>query len=1371
MGHDATEPRDQAREGWPVGLVAALTFVGVLLLILVVLRMDRDRTPLIDRVAERDVVAFEEAIAGALSPVSIRATDRLRLRASRVRWLDDAGRPWVESPTVTVHLRITAMVGGAIVVEDGVVESPRLTLVRRGPDRWNYDEALAPFLDPARAVGPEPSREFRIRNLRIRNGLAVLDLGETTVRATDMDFVLASAIVAGPGLSEPRLHFTRGEANLVLPAAAGEEYSRRLTLADAHLRLPGGSLAFDVARLVLGTSVLTGLTGVWDPDRGGFGIDARAAVERLAITDLPWLRTEVPTDAVATGQVTVRALPGDRTALTVTAMRLRSETSVASGSLRAVIGPEGQLTLEEVDLLADPLALSLVEVFTGPLPYVGELRGTLRGTGEDLALDLRASLGTAPGGERFSVALRGRAALTDLGFELRQLTADLEGVPVQALAPLAPGLPFRGIVTGTVALNGLPGEAPLRLDTRLEIGGGIVTMAGTVDLRGPEPVYDVNGRIIAVELRRVMVPEAPPVQVHASFAMAGRGTDPATARTDFRLDGRFTGWRSVQGDTVVIAARAANGLLVADQFQLELGPVHVAAAGDWSLAEGEGGAIRYSLAVESLEPLAPYLPRPDERPLFARGALVASGLLEGTLQAPVVRGEVRATDFRYGDWSATNLDGRYEARFGSGLPLGTAEITATDLRSPGGAFDTVDLVVDFTRPTFAVRFQGQRLEGQGVVQLEADGRVDDNAITEVVLRTMELDLDRHRWRLPEPARIERTPDGVLQITAFRLEQVDGDGLLSVAGVVAPFDLTDLSMEVVALPAGDLLGLVRPDLGVTGQLWLTGTLSGPEATPTFEADVRLLDGSVRGVPLQHLRAFARYQGRSLSLVGDGMFVDGSSVDLEAFVPLALTLGLPPTVELLAEEPIRGEVRTQDFALAVLDPAIPTVRDLQGLVSAHLVLGGTPLNPVLSGGATLREGTVTIQMLGQRYERIEGEVSLDREILRVDRLIGWSDGSATLQGSVRFEDLVDPVFDLTAELQRFRPQRVAGRPGAAVSGRLSIRGSPAVPVLAGNLLVEDGALDMAMVQPTGRFSDDLIGIAERFDPLGPGDFDLLEPVGTGVLIPRLDLVVANDVWFQSDEFRVQVGGSLIVQKPAEDVMITGTLTGDRGTFNLRIGPATRRFDIVSATIQFFGAPGPDPALDITAARVIPGPNRTDFELRIRLTGTLTAPAVAFSTEDGTSIPEAEALNFLVFGRATATLGDFPGAGFGTTQSLYDALAFYGAFDWVSAAVAEQFGAGIDYFQILVRSGTAEYGAEFSFLLGHEVFDDVFVLVNVPTTEFEARWALTAEWRIDRQWTLEAGYEPPDMVIGIPGRRLPFAVEQDQQFFVSIRRRWTY
>jgi hypothetical protein len=1365
------EERGKTREGWPVGVVTALTFLGAVLLILLFLRVDREREPLVERVGGRDVLAFEADVGAALSPVTIRPAHGLRVRGTRVVWRDDAGDPWLESPRITFSLQVGAALDGAIVIDGAVVESPRLRLVERAPGEWNFQMVLAPLLDPDRPRGPEPARPVRVRNLVVRNGDVVLARADATYRATDLGLVLASAVLAGPGVTAPSFHVSRADASVVLPDTADGQFTRRVALTDARIRLPDGAVAFDVATLTFGTSVATGLAGVWDPALGGLGLDARATIQRLALSDVPWLRAEVPEDAVASGDVRIQPLAGDRSAVALTGLSIRSETSTASGSLRVVVGPGDQLAVESVDLLLDPLALSLVEAFTGPLPYVGEVRGTIRGTADDLVFELRARVATTLAAERFTVDLRGRAALTELGADLRQLAVTVQDLPLHALEPLAPGLPFRGVVTGRITLDGLPDQVPLRLDVSLEAGGGIITIAGTVDLRGPEPAYDVTGRIIGVDLQRVLEPAVPPAQLHASFALAGRGVTLPTATAALRMDGRFTGWRAEPGDTLVLDARLAQGMLSAQQVRVDLGPVRLGAAGDWRFANGTGGAIRYSLVIESLEPLAPYLPGPDDRPRFARGALAAEGTLSGTLAAPALAGSVRASDFRYGDWAATSLVGDYDAQLGPGLPRLVADLTATDLRTPGGDFDTASLVLDFTRPAFAVRLDGERAGGLGVVQIEADGRLDQVGVSEVVLRTIELDLDQHRWRLPSPARIEWSAGDLVHVTDLRLEQVDGPGVVRLAGIIAPVDLTDLEIEIAALPVGDLLGLVRSDLAMAGDLWLTGTLRGPAETPIFDADAQLLNGAIRGVEVERLRAHVRFENQTLTAVGDGLLEDMASFELLAVLPIDLVLGMPPRAELIGDAPIRGELRAVDFALAALDPAIPAVRDLEGRLTADLILGGTPLDPILSGGASLSGGALTFQPLNQHYEGIEGEATLEGELLRVDRLVVRSDGTATLAGTVRFEDLANPVLDLVAEFRTFRAQGVEGRRDAAVTGRLAIGGTPASPLLSGNLRVDDGTVDMTRLQPPGAISDDLIGVAERFAPLGPGDVDLLEPSPTLVRISRLDLTAGSDLWFQSDEFRVQLAGDLIVQKPAEDVMILGSLTGTRGVFSLRVATATRRFDIVSSNIQFFGTPGPDPALDITAARIIPGPDRTDFELRIRLTGSLSAPAIAFATEDGTTIPESDALNFLIFGRATATLADFGGAGLGTTQTALDALAFYGAFDLVSAAVAEQFGAGIDYFQILVRGGTGEFGPELSFLLGHEVIDDVFVLVTLPTTEFEARWALTAEWRIDRQWTLEAGYEPPDLVIGIPGRRLPFGLEREQQLFVSIRRRWTY
>lgn len=1366
------EHAEPTRGGWPPGAAGGAAFLVGVVVLLLILRFVVGSVPL-ERDAMDNVLEFEAAVASELGEVVVRPATRLRVRMADIVWLDGADEVWVRSPGATFSLTVDALLGGPVVVEDAVVEAPQLRLVQYGPGQWNYERPLAPIFAPDPPDQAEPVTGFRIRNLLARDGQIAVVMEEATYRVTDLRMVLATAVLSGPGVREPTFHVSRADGAMILPDTADGTFTRPVAMEDGRFRLRGGTLAFDIARMDFGASSLVALVGVWDQALGGLELDARATVERLELADIPWLQVEAPEEAVASGDVAIHSLPGERSAVVLTGMAIRSETSAATGSLHITFGPPGQVALESVDLVLDPLGLSLVEAFTGPLPYVGTLHGTVQGTADDIALDLQARLATSPATATFNVDVTGRLAITDPGVEVRRVTAELRAVPLTALEPLAPGLPLRGLVNGTVELTGTPGQVPIGLDVRLETGSGVVTVAGTVDLRASVPEYDVTGRIVGLELQQVLEPAIPPVQLNTTFALAGRGTSLPEITAAVRMDGRFTGWQDQPGDTVAIRVQLDRGLIMAEDVRIAVGPVDLAASGNWRVANGEGGAIRYVVGVDTFDPLAPYLPPgPAGLPFFTRGSLAAQGTLAGTLDSPALAGTLSVVDFRYGEWAAAQADAEYDVRLGPGLPVGTATATGRDLRTPGVDFDTAELVADFTRPNFAARFRGDRVGDAGLIEFEADGRIDDElGEREVVFRTLELDLEQQRWRLPAPARIDWTTGDVVHVQDLRLEQVDDGGIIRLDGIISPFDLTDLRVEIAALPIGDLVALARADLDIAGNLWLRGTLRGPADLPTLDLDLRLLEGRIAGVSIQELRGEIGYTGRTLTVLGEGLFEETARFEVDGGLPVDLVLGLPPTFELVDDGPIRGRFRTHEFPLSALETAIPTVRDIEGRLTANLSLEGTPVDPTLSGSASMTGGAMTVPLLNQRYERIEGEATLAGQIIQVERLLAWRDGYAALSGNIRVEDLVNPVLDLTLELQGFRPQGVSGRRDAAFTGQIQLAGTPGAPVLSGRLLVDDGTLDIGQFQPAPRFSDDLIGIAERFDPLAPMDFDLLEPTEAPFRISRLDLTAGGDLWFQAEEFRAQLSGDLTVQRPEQEVFILGTLSGQRGTFNLRIGPATRRFDIVDANIQFFGTGELDPALDITAARIIPGPNRTDFELRVRVTGTLTGPAVAFATEDGTSIPEAEALNFLVFGRATATLADFPGAGIGTAQSLYDALAFYGISDRLSEALAEQFGAGIDYFQVQVRSGGADFGPELYFLLGHEIVPGVFALVTVPTAEFTARWSLTGEWRIDRQWMLEAGYEPPDLLIGIPGRRLPFAVERDQQLFISIRRRWAY
>jgi hypothetical protein len=920
MGMEGRADRTREEPGWRKAPVAGVVFLVTLGVLLLLLRDDATRMPVAERVADDQVLRFEAEVERELSPVTVRPTQRLRVRAAGVVWRDDTGQPWLQSPQVAFSVRMDGALGDAVVLEDGVVRSPRLRLVQYGPGRWNYNVPLAPFLDPDRPR-TEPGTGVLLRNFLVRGGEIALVRTDDVYRATNVDVELASGALTGPGIPEPRFHIRRATALLALPGPTEERFQRPVSLTDARIRLPEGMVAFEVSRLTFGSSVMADLAGLWDPALGGLALDARARVERLELADIPWLRVEAPEDAVASGRVRIESLPGDRSAVLFTDLDVRSETSAATGSLRVTLGPAGQFALDAVDLTLDPLALSLVEAFTGPLPYVGEVTGSVRGAAGDIAFDVRARLATTPAAERFTVEVQGRAAFTGLGVALREAVVQLHEVPLEALGALAPGIPLRGPVSGTIRVDGPPGQAPLQLDIRLEAGGGVVTLVGSVDVSGPVPTYDLGGRLIGVALHRMLRPAAPPVEVFATFRLAGRGVTLPAATASLSMDGSFAGWHSEPGDTLALRLELAEGLLMAERVELALGPLDLVASGNWRFANGTGGAIQYALAVESLEPLAPYLPRDaEDRIRFARGALTGAGTLSGTLAEPELAGTLQAVDFRFGGWAASHLDADYDVRLGPDLPQGFANVTARDLRTPGGDFATATALVDFTLPTFALRFHGDRLGEMGVVIIEADGRIDPE-VRDFVLRTVELDLDMERWRLVEPVRAQWTVGDVVRVSQLRLEQVDGPGLLGLEGVVAPADLIDLRVEAAALPIGDLLSLFRPDLDAHGRVWFQGTVRGPAESPVLDLEVQLADGSIRGVPIEHLRTRVEFADRTLTLTGEGAVDAASRFSIDAALPVELVLGYPPFVELIPDLPLRARIHTDTFNLAALDPRHP------------------------------------------------------------------------------------------------------------------------------------------------------------------------------------------------------------------------------------------------------------------------------------------------------------------------------------------------------------------------------------------------------------------------------------------------------------------
>ncbi|HSH44604.1 MAG TPA: translocation/assembly module TamB domain-containing protein [Longimicrobiales bacterium] len=1373
--------------GLPRGVVAALTFVFAALFLLVLFRALGDRGPepsgvrlepreqdSVDISVEGplstyggfDVNAFADRVSRRLAPITLRPASALRVTGREVTWADAAGRTLLQAPVLTATVELS---DAGVLVRNGVVESPRMLLVESPGGTWNYESVLDPILASGGSGGGPPTA-VDLRSILLRDADVIVRRPDETYAGRSLDVQLASARLSGPGVTDPVFRISRAAGVLELPDSAGP-IARDVTLEDAVLRLVDGALAFQVGSGTFGESTFASATGVWEPGLGALGLDAVLTVTALRIEDVPWLRGEVPEDASGAFRLAIEPI-GERSALVFSDATIRAPGSAATGSVRALYGPAG-FSLEAVDLLLDPLELALVEAFTGPLPYSGQLQGRLEGTAGDIGFDVVATLATSPAADPFTTALQGTLAFTDDGIEMRGVAATLDRVPLAALEPIAPGLPLAGPVSGTIRFDGSPATTPIRIDVRLEAGGGIITVAGVLDLRGAEPRYDVEGSIAGVEMRQVLAPRVPPVRLDAVFDLLGVGTDPATAEASLGLNGSFSGWETEPGDTIAVMASVSGGLLETESLIMEAGPISLAAHGDWRFANGSGGAIQYALVVSSLEPLSPYLPADAQgRQRFTTGSLRAEGTVAGTLDRPELAGDLAASDFRYGEWAAESLEGTYALEITDGLPLGDATVTGTDIRTPGADLADATLVASIDRPLFTVSLVGEQLDG-GAVAFEADGRIEETGAREVLLRTAELDLESQRWRLPSPARISWTEGETVFVEGLRLTQIDGDGIVQVDGVLAPADETDLEVLVRRLPVGDLVALVGVDLPVTGDLYLEGTIRGPETTPLVELTANLRDGSVRDVAVGTADLTLLYTGSDLEVDGTAVLGDSALVDVEGTVPVALTLGFPPSVELLDDGALALTLDTEEFPLATLDPGIRSVQDLEGLVTANVRLAGTPADPLLDGDLELVGGAVTVTLMDKRYTEIEGSAVLEGRELRIATLSGTSGGTATVEGGLIFEELTDPSLDLVATLTDFEPQNAPGASDVEASGTISLAGTARSPVVSGNVTLRDGTVSVVpFLGGRADFSERLVGVAESFDFALPDELEGGPEPGTGLRIEALDVQAGADTWFATEEARAQLEGGLRISSVGDEFTIFGELTGQQGTFNLRVGPVARTFEIVNASIRFLGGPEPDPALDVTASRIIRTTEGGSVDVRARVTGSASNPQLDLSTAEGVAVAQSEILSYVLFGRPTFAVSELaPG------QAGYEELfAFTGALDrfatWAQSDVLRDL--DLDLFQLEMRS---EGGNEFSFtsfwvIAGWQATDEIFLTTEFPVDEPTGRLLVSADWRIDRQWTLEAALAPVRYISAGATGSLPTALTGSQrQWLLVLRRRWTY
>jgi translocation and assembly module TamB len=886
-----------------------------------------------------------------------------------------------------------------------------------------------------------------------------------------------------------------------------------------------------------------------------------------------------------------------------------------------------------------------------------------------------------PGESRFT----GSGRIT-YGDELMAFDVDLFAQPIDftQFARSYPALPARGPHTGPLRVQGT--MADLLLASTMRGDAGMMSVDGRFDMTAPRFAAQMTGAVEDLDPRRLL---ARPDLLESRIT--GRYRADLTGDSLANLDGTLAVdlERSMVGGVQIFPSTAAlafgGGLLRVDTLRLETTAATLTASGALSLADTRPDSLRYTIVVDSLGGLRPWVPT-DRAGRGAR-ALASEDTVTGARRDSLITayrdslgGRVQLTGVLTGSIDSLTTTGRVEAReiFVAGdraravrgnfalvglprAPAGLLTLELDTLVVAGLRLDSARIALD------APTREAGRL-ALGIASANGPlGRISfaytlSSDTTRLLVDTLSAVIGERRWTLASPARVTLDSTGA----AVDSVAVTADGARVVlAGEFPSTRPVNLSFRMSQMPIADLGALAQSRTPLGGLLTLDLRVAGMRENPTMRLSAAADTVRVGTMRVPRLDARATYDARRLN--GDLRLLrnDQPAINLTASLPVDLAIG--EVERRLVDDSLRVSVRADSVDLALLEAMLPNVANARGRLQAHFDVNGKWTRPTFAGAVAVRGGEMQLAAAGVHLRNINGHLSLSGDsvpVIQLDSLVMASgphrDSRAMLAGTLRFSERPDSgceagtasiadclaqrsAFDIRFRADNFEAIRQRRLADLEIGGNLALTGTYRGSMLTGGLRVERGAIylrerlrkqiidvNALTNDEVGAFIDTTFGgVSARSRPAW------MIGVVNNLSVSNVDIEIGEDVWLRSQEASIKLGGSVSVTRQGDRLALEGPLLANRGTYRLYLAPGViRTFEVQRGVITFYGGPVIDPALDIVAVHTVrqAGSDRRDVRIRVTIGGTLSQPRLALSSDERIQISETQILSYLVSGQPT-------------------------------------------------------------------------------------------------------------------------------------------
>jgi uncharacterized protein involved in outer membrane biogenesis len=688
---------------------------------------------------------------------------------------------------------------------------------------------------------------------------------------------------------------------------------------------------------------------------------------------------------------------------------------------------------------------------------------------------------------------------------------------------------------------------------------------------------------------------------------------------------------STIGPLVIDVARMEGSLSnrQADITLFEAMGPRLTATASGRLALGDSGQsnLKYSASMTQLSDIGPLVGR------MLGGRALVEGTVTGNRADLASVGTAAFSGLTADDsFDALTLNAAFEVHVPN-LDMRTlkadAKADATLVTVAGRSIPELTATVAYTDNRF--RFEataneaGRTITATGDLALLEDGR-------EVTINRASLVTGPATWALADagPVRV-RYQNGLLTLPQ-PITLVNNGQELSAEGTLALTDDTTGSLDVVisGVNLTELGALVLSKRQLAGTITGDARITGRASTRNIVGNIKLLAGVVDGYAFQSLDTLVNYrEGRAQV---DAILIQSPTSALTATgsIPFSLSKGV------LTDQPISVDITSAGIDLAVLEAANTGLVNAAGLLVVDVHVTGTGENPTASGTVKVQQGDFTLASTGAHYSNVAVDATLEGQALQFTRLLLHDDDGDPLQGTGRVQLVNRAVRDIEFVVSGNNFTVLDNELGTmSVDASLNLFGTIRAPKVAGLVRVHSARLEVDQIverfaatpyTPESRPNAAAAPPAAGDEPSIPLGMNLTIQVPDNLIMRGRDIRTNTSAVALGDVNLTAGGDFSLVREGSGAPVLIGTITTVRGTYDFQ----GRRFQVLrDGSITFRGNTPPDPALNVTAERVISG-----IVAHVTVGGTMREPTVTLSSQP--PLDQTDILSLIVFNQPANRLG---------------------------------------------------------------------------------------------------------------------------------------